>query len=109
LYDWVDGSFWTWFFKQCRQVKTLEVRSPDGTAQVLAQAVLNHMPQLSEITLGSSGFSHMKEDDNVATLLAGSTKGWRRVMLGSHAHPGKRGMEHWKNICPPSKRWNSME
>jgi len=99
LYDWADGSFWTWFFKQCRQVETLEVHGLDGTAQVLAQAMLNHMPQLSEITLGSRRFSFMKEDD-VATLLAGSTKGWRRVMLRPHAHPGKQVVDALEKHLP---------
>jgi len=99
LHDWVDSSFWSWFFKQYRQVETLELCHPNGTAQVLAQAMLNHMPQLSESTLGSRRFSFMKEDD-VATLLAGSTKGWRRVMLRPHAHPGKQVVDALEKHLP---------
>ncbi|KAK3811042.1 MAG: hypothetical protein J3Q66DRAFT_350847 [Benniella sp.] len=100
LIDWVDGSFWTWFFKQCHQVETLEVRRPDGTAQALAQAMLNHMPQLTEIILECSESSQMKDDDVAALLLAGSTKGWRRVKLGSNTHPGKRVMDALEKHLP---------
>jgi hypothetical protein len=47
LLHWVNGSSWTRFFKRCRQVETLKVCSLNGTARVLAQAMSNHMPQLS--------------------------------------------------------------
>ncbi|KAK3811040.1 MAG: hypothetical protein J3Q66DRAFT_350843 [Benniella sp.] len=100
LLYWVDGSFWTWFFKQCRQVETLEVCNPDGTAQALAQAMLNHMPQLTEIILECSESSQMKEDDVAALLLAGSTKGWRRVKLGPNTHPGRRVMDALEKHLP---------
>ncbi|KAK3811039.1 MAG: hypothetical protein J3Q66DRAFT_404425 [Benniella sp.] len=99
LLHWMDGSFWTWFFKQCRRVETLEVCCLDGTAQVLAQFMLTHMPHLTKITLGSGRFSHMKDDD-VAILLAGSTSGWRHVVLRSDAHPGKQAMDALEEHMP---------
>jgi hypothetical protein len=85
---WSDNPFWQWLFRRCGQVEKLELQGILRTAQVLAQAMLNHMPQLSGIILGKGGHFRMA-DDNVAALLTGSTKGWRRVTLGIETDPGR--------------------
>ena len=54
------------------------VRETLGTAHVLAQDMLTHMPNLTKITLGpSSRYSIDMQDREVAALLSGSRKGWR--------------------------------
>ena len=79
--------FWSWIFRRCGRVEKLEVREILGAAQVLAQDMLTHMPNLTEITLGSSShYSHGGMDDkDVAELLSGSRKGWRVLKVCNSA------------------------
>ncbi|KAF9345892.1 hypothetical protein BGX34_004383 [Mortierella sp. NVP85] len=83
-------SFWSWVFRRCGQVAKLEVRSTIGTAQNLSQDMLTHMPNLTEITLGSSHPSDfgLMNDDKVADLLSGSRKGWRILIMSYSAEVG---------------------
>ncbi|KAK3811049.1 MAG: hypothetical protein J3Q66DRAFT_350858 [Benniella sp.] len=86
--DWSDHLFWRWLFRRCGQVEILDLYLPTfGGIQVLAQAMLTRMPQLTGITLQHRAFVTMSDDD-VATLLSGSSKGWRRVTLQYMARSG---------------------
>ncbi|KAG0227584.1 hypothetical protein BGX31_006903 [Mortierella sp. GBA43] len=78
------SKFWSWLYKQCGQVETLEVsKFRRGADTGIAQAMLTYMPNLIELTVGSTSgrdTSPIKQD-RVAKLLSGSSKGWKSVML----------------------------
>ncbi|KAK3811131.1 MAG: hypothetical protein J3Q66DRAFT_351102 [Benniella sp.] len=78
--------FWSWLLRRCSNVKRLRVGGCVGVAQTLAEGMLAHMPNLSEITLGRShpGTAGMA-DNAAAKLLAASRNGWKRVHLGPMA------------------------
>ncbi|KAF9362536.1 hypothetical protein BGX34_005985, partial [Mortierella sp. NVP85] len=80
------SKFWSWIFKRCGQVEHLEVTKMNdqrGSEAVIAEAALTHMPNLVHLTLGhdpEDGFTFLR-DNQVATLLGGSRKGWKTVRL----------------------------
>jgi hypothetical protein len=75
--------FWTWLFKWCHYTKKLAVYEFNGSIQSAVECMLEHMPYLDELMVypTSNGMS----DSDVATLLAGSSKGWKIVELYSPA------------------------
>ncbi|KAF9358335.1 hypothetical protein BGX26_001992 [Mortierella sp. AD094] len=46
--------FWSWLWRRCGSLERLKVYLSDGTVESLADGMLNHMPNLSEIHLGQS-------------------------------------------------------
>ncbi|KAK3811043.1 MAG: hypothetical protein J3Q66DRAFT_58287 [Benniella sp.] len=90
LCHWTDvigiNPFHTWFFKQCSQVVRLEIHNTHGHAKLLAQAMLTHMPLLTEIALGCDTYrSGRLSQAAVSTLLSGSRQGWKRIEFGTEA------------------------
>jgi len=80
------SKFWSWIFKRCGQVEHLAVSKMNdqrGSEAVITEAALAHMPNLVHITLGhdlDDDFTFFR-DNQVATLLGGSRKGWKTVRL----------------------------
>ncbi|KAF9925105.1 hypothetical protein BGZ65_007959, partial [Modicella reniformis] len=70
--------FWPWLWKRCGHVEGLEVGEIGGLVQSLADGMLDHMPKLSDITLGRLYWTHYDLTDKaVATLLSDSRKEWK--------------------------------
>jgi len=102
LYHWTDvigiNPFHTWFFKQCNQVVRLEIHNTHGPAKLLAQAMLTHMPLLTEIALGCDAYrTGGLSQAAVSTLLSGSRQGWRRIEFGTKAGCGPPGIAALNN------------
>jgi len=92
---------WAWVFKKCGQVEKLEVYNVGGPTQVLVQAMLTHMPKLTEATLGSNYHWFGPEGDiGIAGLLSGSCKGWRVLDVRSTAHFGITAMNALEKHFP---------
>ncbi|KAK3811054.1 MAG: hypothetical protein J3Q66DRAFT_372740 [Benniella sp.] len=91
LYQWYEygridiKTFWPWLFKRCGQVESLELRKFRGSPEVLTQAMVTHMPNLDQCTLGTGQQSRRIPDVVIAKLLSGSCNGWKRVKLGAAA------------------------
>ncbi|KAK3811047.1 MAG: hypothetical protein J3Q66DRAFT_404433 [Benniella sp.] len=84
--------FWSRFFKRCGQVEKLELRRmwtpPEtiaGGVSTFIQSILANMPKLTDITLGFGCKHGELVEPLVEALLSGSTRGWKRVRLGSGA------------------------
>jgi len=90
LSEWTDDAdakiFWSWLFEGCGQLVTLVLHEIRGDASFLAHAMLAHMPDLTEIVVGSQGLSFFGiPEDTVATILSGSSNGWKTVRLAESA------------------------
>lgn len=70
--------FWTWLFKRCRRSKKLAVNDYRGSVKSAVECMLGHMPHLDEIQICPN--FEMK-DEQIATLLTGSTQGWKVIRL----------------------------
>ncbi|KAK3810891.1 MAG: hypothetical protein J3Q66DRAFT_414039 [Benniella sp.] len=81
--------FWTWVYKRCGRVENLEVskiKPLQGPEVAITDAALAHMPNLVNVTLGCDTFAGRNfplTDNQVATFLGGSRKGWKAVRLKS--------------------------
>ncbi|KAG0226280.1 hypothetical protein BGX31_007363, partial [Mortierella sp. GBA43] len=76
--------FWSWLWKQCRQVEKLDILTVTEhyIVQSLARGMLNHMPRLNDITFaGGDDVEFYLNDNEVARLLSGSRTGWKRVIM----------------------------
>jgi hypothetical protein len=106
LYQWYEygrvdvKTFWPWLFKRCGQVEVLEVRKFRGTLEVLTQAMMTHMPNLNQCTLGTGQQSHRIPDVAIAKLLSGSCNGWKRVKLGEATVLGDMAMNALEKHYP---------
>ncbi|KAK3811048.1 MAG: hypothetical protein J3Q66DRAFT_350856 [Benniella sp.] len=86
--------FWPWLFRRCGQVEKLGVPKVHGATQLLTHAMLMHMPRITEIAVGVSCETLVPiPEHEVATLLSGSSKGWKTVKLGECASFGRVVME----------------
>ncbi|KAK3810898.1 MAG: hypothetical protein J3Q66DRAFT_350449, partial [Benniella sp.] len=73
--------FWSWFYKRCDQVERIEVSNfRRGAAEGITQNMLEHMPNLNEITVGGGHGSTIKPE-RIASLLSGSRNGWKVIDL----------------------------
>ncbi|KAK3810927.1 MAG: hypothetical protein J3Q66DRAFT_350546 [Benniella sp.] len=111
---WRDDSdqqptrFWTWLFRRCGRVERLEITKVRGDAHVqVAEAMSTYMPHLTEITLGGDvpedALFGGIYDNQVATLLSGSCKGWRVVKLLDHTRCGNA------SIMALSRHFSTLE
>ncbi|KAG0246464.1 hypothetical protein B0O80DRAFT_454168 [Mortierella sp. GBAus27b] len=98
-YDTTDSkAFWTWLWKRCYRIKRLEAPFIAGLVESLAQGIVAQMCDLVEISLGESTpwDEELLTDHNVATLLAGSQKGWKVVTIKETASFGSAAMDALK-------------
>ncbi|KAI8352302.1 hypothetical protein B0O80DRAFT_499601 [Mortierella sp. GBAus27b] len=89
-------AFWSWIYERCKWVEKIEIRMfQRGSASVLAKDMLIHMPNLTEITMGTdtrSGGRSPITTDEIALLLGASAKGWKVVRLKNTRGFGKDAM-----------------
>lgn len=80
-------NFWSWVYKRCGRAENLEVskvKDPQGLEVSITDAALVHMPNLINVTLGCArpiGRNFPLRDNEVATFLGGTRKGWKAVRL----------------------------
>jgi hypothetical protein len=100
-------------WKRCGQVSHLKVHKIDKSTPSLVQAMLAHMPNLQEITVGD--YSSLRDipnlnavmgDDVVAALFSGSRHGWKSVSIRATVNLGQETMNalamHYstlENLC----------
>ncbi|KAG0229387.1 hypothetical protein B0O80DRAFT_497541 [Mortierella sp. GBAus27b] len=74
-------SFWKWLWTRCSHIERLGVYLVnEPMTESLVQAMLAHMPKLDTIRLKQDqGKPLGTEDDQMATFLSGSRKGWKSV------------------------------
>ncbi|KAG0246308.1 hypothetical protein B0O80DRAFT_499632 [Mortierella sp. GBAus27b] len=78
---------WSWLWRGCGQVESLEVKQVEDILQSLRDGMLNHMPNLDTVWLGRVLVSNrLMTDNTIATILSGGRKGWRDVRV----RPGER-------------------
>ncbi|KAG0243211.1 hypothetical protein B0O80DRAFT_448493 [Mortierella sp. GBAus27b] len=104
-YDTTDtGSFWTWLWMRCGRVERLKVMSIGETVhRTLVTAMSIHMPNLDTIQLESEQSLPVKlKDDQIATVLGGSRKGWRELDVGNNVDFGRASLkaltEHFSTL-----------
>ncbi|KAK3810900.1 MAG: hypothetical protein J3Q66DRAFT_350455, partial [Benniella sp.] len=75
--------FWSWFYKRCGQVERIDISNfRRGAAEGITENMLEHMPNLNEITVGDSTYHGSTiKPDRIASLLSGSRNGWKVIDL----------------------------
>ena len=76
-------TFWSWFYKRCGQVERIDISNfRRGAAEGITKNMLEHMPNLNEITVGDGTHrcSTIKPD-RIRSLLSGSRNGWKVIDL----------------------------
>lgn len=76
------NAFLSWLLKKCAGIKELRINECTGIEQALVEGMLAHLPNLDNIAFGENCpdmYSYYMQDDLMALLLSGSSKGWRRV------------------------------
>ncbi|KAG0246485.1 hypothetical protein B0O80DRAFT_499566 [Mortierella sp. GBAus27b] len=76
-------TFWSWLFKRCGHVEKLDVSAfRRGTHEDILEAMVSHMPILTELILGTdSARGSTIKDYRTADILSGSRKGWKSITL----------------------------
>ncbi|KAI8352303.1 hypothetical protein B0O80DRAFT_85469 [Mortierella sp. GBAus27b] len=88
--------FWSWIYERCKWVEKIEIRKLHrGSASIFAKDMLIHMPNLTEITIGTNtrfGGRSPITTVEIALLLGVSAKGWKVVKLKNTRKFGKDAM-----------------
>jgi len=76
-------TFWSWFYKRCGQVERIDISNfRRGAAEGITENMLEHMPNLNEITVGDGTYHGTTiKPERVASLLSGSRNGWKVIDL----------------------------
>ncbi|KAG0243206.1 hypothetical protein BGX31_011015 [Mortierella sp. GBA43] len=92
------GSFWIWLWSRCAHVNRLQVTFVNESAtQTLANAMWAHMPNLDTIKFKED--CDMLTDKQIATILSGSSKGWRVVDASNNINFGIAAMSAVTGHC----------
>ncbi|KAF9979002.1 hypothetical protein BGZ65_006773, partial [Modicella reniformis] len=74
--------FWSWLWRRCSRLRSLEVCSSSNIIHSLTEGMLAYMPDLTEIHLGWRFLEYRRfTEREIVSLLSGSRKGWRVVRL----------------------------
>ncbi|KAG0229389.1 hypothetical protein B0O80DRAFT_497543 [Mortierella sp. GBAus27b] len=90
----IEGSFWTWLWTRCGHVERLHTTLfGEADTRTLVHAMLTYMPHLDTIRLEQSDTGSQSRDDQVATILLGTRKGWKTVDASRTASFGRAALK----------------